>query len=87
MNIETGDPDGQDSFARISFVNGALMLITAASDPALDPEYRDAAEALADTYQTSAALGTIGMSTRPGYLASIDDLNAKTNVMEKLCGS
>lgn len=84
--IESNDPDGQDSFARIAFINAALTLDIAANDPSLDREYSDAARALADTYQTAVAQATAGMVTKAEYLASIDDLIAKQHVLLQLCG-
>lgn len=87
MHIETSDPAGDTALARVALSNGALMLDTASADPALDAEHRDAARALASSYQTTAALGTTGMATRDQYLASIDDMNAKDRVMAGLCGA
>lgn len=86
MHIETSDPTGGAALARVALSNGALMLNVASDDPALDAKHRDAARALADSYQTTAALGTTGMATRDQYLASVDDMNAKDRVMTGLCG-
>lgn len=86
MHIETNDPNGEDSLARIALSNGALMLYLASEDPALNAEDRQAARTLADSYQTTAALGTTGMATREQYVASVDDMNAKNLVMLRLCG-
>ncbi len=86
MHIETSDPSGEAALARVALTNGALMLDIASEDPALDAERRDAARALAGSYQTTAALGTTGMATRDQYLASVDDMNAKDRVMAELCG-
>lgn len=86
MHIETSDPEGQAALARIALSNGALILHTASDDPALDAEHRDAARALAASYQTTAALGTAGMATREQYLAAVDGMNAKDHVMTGLCG-
>ncbi|OBJ28510.1 MULTISPECIES: hypothetical protein [Mycolicibacter] len=85
MHIETSDPDGQAALARVALSNGALMLYAASQDPALEANDRDAARALASSYQTTAALGTAGMATRDQYLASVDDMNAKDRVMTALC--
>lgn len=85
MSIETA-PDGDVALARISMANGALILSTAAADPALESKYRDAARALARSYQTMAAKGTHGMSTTDQWQAAVDDTNAKTKVMKELCG-
>lgn len=85
MSIETL-PDGDIALARISMTNGALILDTAAADPALESKYRDAARALARSYQTMAAKGTHGMSTPDQWQAAVDDTNAKDRAMKDLCG-
>lgn len=85
LNIET-QPDGDIALARISMINGALILETSAADPALDPRYRDAARALASSYQTTAVIGTNGMATADQYQAAVADSNAKNQVMQGLCG-
>jgi hypothetical protein len=85
LNIET-QPGNDVVLARISMINGGLILETAAADPALDPKYREAARALAQTYQTTAAIGTTGMSTPNQWQAAVDDTNAKDRVMQDLCG-
>lgn len=84
MHIETSSDD--IALARLALSNGALMLERAAANPALDGKYRDAARALADSYQTQAAMGTTGMATREQYLATVDDTNAKDRAMQGLCG-
>lgn len=86
MHIETTGPDSDIALARISMVNGALILETAASNPAIDSKYRDAAHALAISYQTMAAMGTKNMSTPEQWQSTVDNTNAKTEVMEGLCG-
>ncbi|CAJ1504337.1 hypothetical protein MU0083_003411 [[Mycobacterium] kokjensenii] len=85
LNIET-QPGNDVVLARISMINGALILETAAADPALEEKYRDAARALAKTYQTTAAIGTMGMSTDEQWDAAVGDTNAKDRVMQGLCG-
>jgi hypothetical protein len=67
--------------------NGALILETAAVDPALDHKYRVAAEDLARAYQTTAALATKGMATSQQYEDAVEDSNSKRDVMEKLCAN
>ncbi|MEZ0382935.1 MULTISPECIES: hypothetical protein [Mycobacteriaceae] len=82
-HIETA-PDGDTALARISMINGALMLETAARDPALAGEYRDAARALAAAYQNMAATGSLADPAK--YQVAIDATNAKVGKMEELCG-
>ncbi|PQM51286.1 MULTISPECIES: hypothetical protein [Mycolicibacter] len=84
MNIATNVPDGDVAVARLSLTNGALMLLTAASDPALETKYRDAARALANAYQTQSAKGITATSEQ--YQKAMADTNSKTLVMIGLCG-
>ncbi|WP_205634635.1 hypothetical protein [Mycolicibacter kumamotonensis] len=41
VHLETTQPDGDVALARIANTNGALILATAASEPALDVKFRD----------------------------------------------
>lgn len=84
-HIETNTPNNI-ALARLSATNGALILETAATDPALDAKYRDAARALALTYQTLVAVATGREGDDPELAAVINDANAKALVMHELCG-
>ncbi|CAJ1495837.1 hypothetical protein [[Mycobacterium] holstebronense] len=84
-HIETNTPNNF-ALARLSATNGALILETAAADPALEPEYRDAARDLARAYQTLVAVATGKEGDDPALGAAINDANAKTRVMHELCG-
>ncbi len=84
VNIETNGPDV--ALARISATNGAVILEMAAADPALDAKYRDAALALAHTYEDLTAVGTKKPPDDPDGQKTIDDSNAKYRVMRSLCG-
>ncbi|WP_234812293.1 hypothetical protein [Mycolicibacter longobardus] len=84
-HIETNTPNNI-ALARLSATNGALILETAATDPALDAEYRDAARALALTYQTLVAVATGREGDDPELEAAIAEANAKDRVMLDLCG-
>lgn len=65
-------------------INGALILESAAAEPALATDFRDAARALADAYQTMAATGSLGDNEK--YKATVDATNAKVGAMNDLCG-
>lgn len=65
-------------------INGALILESAAADPALAANYRDAARALADAYQTMAATGSLGDDEK--FKATVDATNARVGAMKNLCG-
>ncbi|MFL0278217.1 hypothetical protein [Mycobacterium sp. SMC-19] len=85
-HIETNTPNNV-ALGRLSATNGALILETAAADPALDPKYRDAARALALTYQTLVAVATGKDGGDPELEAVVTDANAKDRVMTELCGN
>ncbi|WP_241178718.1 hypothetical protein [Mycobacterium sp. P7213] len=84
-HIETNTPDNV-ALGRLSATNGALILETAAADPALDPKYRDAARALALTYQTLVAVATGKEGGDPELEAVVSETNANARAMQELCG-
>ncbi|MFL0181484.1 hypothetical protein [Mycobacterium sp. SMC-15] len=84
-HIETNTPNNF-AFARLSATNGALILETAAADPALDPKYRDGARALALSYQTLVAVATGKDGGDPELEAVITETNANARAMHELCG-
>lgn len=84
-HIETNTPNNV-ALGRLSATNGALILETAAADPALDPKYRDAARALALTYQTLVAVATGKDGGDPELEAVITETNANARAMQELCG-
>ncbi len=62
------------------------MLETAAANPALDGQFREAALALATAYQTMTAKGTQGVADDTQRQAALDDALAKDRVLRELCG-
>lgn len=74
------------ALARIAATNGAVILETAAANPALDAKYQDAAHALALTYEDLTAMGTNRDPDDPELVAVVNDSNAKDQVMKELCG-
>ncbi|WP_231982301.1 hypothetical protein [Mycobacterium sp. E183] len=85
MQIESNG--GGVALARIATVNGAAMLETAAAAPALKPDDRTAALALARTYRDLTAVGSVvNGSGDPAWQAAIADVNAADGAMKKLCG-
>jgi hypothetical protein len=81
--VETNGSDV--ALARISATNASVILESAASNPALSAEYRNAALALASSYQTMTAAGSRG-SDDTQFKASIDDVNVKNRALKELCG-
>ncbi|WP_276761146.1 hypothetical protein [Mycolicibacter arupensis] len=83
VRIATNTPNVDAGIARNSLTNGALILESAAADPAIDSKYRDGAQALATAYQTQAAMGNT--ATVDQYNVAIADTTAKTYAMHDLC--
>ncbi|WP_154677677.1 hypothetical protein [Mycolicibacter icosiumassiliensis] len=83
MNIETNGNDA--AFARIAAANGATILEAAATDPALDNEYRDAALNLAQAYQTMTAAASKGSDNKQ-FQDSIETMTTGQRVLKELCG-
>lgn len=81
--IETSS--GDVALARISTTNGALILETAAADPALDSAFRDAALALATAYRTMTVKQTEGMADDTENQAVLDAALDKNRAMKDLC--
>ncbi|BBZ25016.1 hypothetical protein MHIB_34340 [Mycolicibacter hiberniae] len=84
-HIETNMPDNA-ALGRLSATNGALILQTAAADPAVETKYRDAARNLALSYQKLVAIATGRNANDPEITDAIADANAKDRVMVELCG-
>lgn len=82
--IETA-PGGDPALARISMLNGALILETASGNPALDVKYRDAARALAVSFQTQAAMASSESADSTAWHQIVDATNAKDRTMKVLC--
>lgn len=74
------------ALGRLSATNGALILQTAAADPAVETKYRDAARNLALSYQKLVAIATGRNANDPEITDAIADANAKDRVMVELCG-
>jgi hypothetical protein len=84
VQVDTAGTD--KALARIATTNGALMLDTAASNPALDANHRDAARALEAAYLTVTAKSSSGVATDAEFQAALDNVLAKDAVMKKVCG-
>ncbi len=81
------DTNGSDkTLARTATINAAVMLESAAADPALDGQHRDAARALAMAYLTATAKATNGVASDAEWQAALDDIIAKDTAMKKVCG-
>ncbi|MGD1283470.1 hypothetical protein ACKUUR_23905 [Mycobacterium seoulense] len=71
--------------AGIAEVNGAMILGDAVgASPAIAPDDRDAAVALARAYNNLAAVASLNDNSR--WQSALDDANAKDAAMKKVCG-
>lgn len=75
VHIETNGPDA--GFGRIALVNGALILETAASSPALESTYRDSANAVVQTYESLVVESSRGGAGDSRFDSAVDAANAK----------
>lgn len=77
---------GGTALARIATVNGAAMLETAASAPAVKPDERSAALSLARTYRSLTAVGSVvNGSDDPVWRSAIAEVTAADAAMKKVC--
>lgn len=84
VHIETNGPDAGPR--RIALINGALVLESAAANPALDPTYRDAAQAVGSAYQDLVIESSSGKAGDPQFDNVVNTANAKERVLKDLCG-
>lgn len=85
VQIETNGPN--PALAAASLANGAVMLGQAVdAAPALAPEDRAAALALANAYSSTNAMGSSLTRDDPQLQAAINDVNAKDARMKAVCG-
>src|ERR1700744_2814055 len=86
LTRSTPEPVAAKALAGIATTNGALMLETVASNPALDANHRDAAQALESAYLAVRATSRFGVATDSDFQAALDNILAKDAAMEKVCG-
>lgn len=84
IHIETNGPDA--GLGRIALLNGAVILESAAANPALDPTYRDAAHAVTLAYQNLVVVSSSGKAGDPKFDAVVNNANAKERALKELCG-
>jgi hypothetical protein len=75
-SFAANDPNGVVSVARLSLTGGGPLLQKAASDPALDVKYRNAAPTLANAYQPQSAIRTTASPEQ--YQAETDSAPLKS---------
>lgn len=86
VQIETKTPDNV-ALARISLTNGAVMLESAAADPALDASARADAHGLALAYQDLTVMGTNGVVGEWQFQDAMNAVNDKYRALKTLCGN
>lgn len=84
VHIETNGPDA--GLGRVALVNGALILGAGASKPALEATYRDAADAVVQTYESLVVESSSGGAGDPRFDSAVDAANSKERVLKELCG-
>lgn len=84
VHIETNGPDA--GFGRIALVSGSLILGAAASSPALESTYRDAADAAVQTYESLVIESSSSRAGDSRFDSAVDALNAKERELKDLCG-
>lgn len=84
VHIETNGPDA--GLRRIALVNGALILGAAASNPAMESTYRDAADALVQTYESLVVESSSGRAGDSRFNSAVDAVNTKERALKELCG-
>lgn len=85
IRVETNAPNNI-ALARISLLNGALIIDNASKGPGLDAEIREAAHAVALAFLQQNVLGTFGKED-PRFQESIDNSNDKVDALQQLCSS
>lgn len=86
LAVQIESNGGGTALARIATVNGAVMLETAASAPALKPDERSAGLSLARTYRSLTAVGSVvNGSDDPMWRSAIADVTAADAAMKKVC--
>lgn len=83
VQVDTAGTD--KALARIATTNGALMLDVAASNPALDANYREPARALEAAYLTVTAKSSYGVASEADFQSALDNVIAKDAAMKKVC--
>ena len=82
-HVETNG--GGPALASIALTNGAVMLQTAANDPAVSQGYRDAALALATAYQDLTAKGSVLRRESTEADTLVAEVNDKEHTLQQLC--
>lgn len=84
VHIETNGPDA--GLGRTALVNGALILEDAASNPALNPNLRDAAKAVVLAYENLVVESSLSSVGKSPFDTAVDTVNAKERALKDLCG-
>ena len=82
-HIETNGPD--PSFGRIALLNGAVILESAATNPTLDPKYRDTALSVALAYENLIVTSSSGKSGDPQFDSVLNAANKAEGALKDLC--
>lgn len=84
IHIETNGPES--SLGRIALLNGAVPLESVVANPALNPPYRDTAQAVNLSYQNLVIVTFSGKTGDPQFDTVVNTANAKEGALKELCG-
>ena len=84
VHTETNGPDA--GLGRTALVNGALVLDSAAANPALDSKLRDAAKAVVLAYENLVVESSLSSLGKSPFDMAVDAVNSKERVLKDLCG-
>lgn len=84
IHIETNGLDA--GLGRIALVNGALVLNSVTSNPALESTYRDAADAVVQAYENLVVESSSGRAGDSRFDSAVGAANSKELALKELCG-
>jgi hypothetical protein len=84
-SVDADTNSSDKAIARISLANAAGMINSAAANPALNANDRDAARALASAYWVTNAVSSVTDAASPLYQTTLDDAKRAADAMAAVC--
>ncbi|MGV0627827.1 hypothetical protein [Mycolicibacter minnesotensis] len=81
-HASSSGPDMDAGLTYTAFTNGAMILETAIIDPALTPQFREGANAVALAYLYQS---TLAFAPAEKYSTGMDDLYSKIDALDEMC--
>jgi hypothetical protein len=85
-SVDADTRSSDRALARISLANAAGMIDSAAANPALNANDRDAARRLASAYWVTNAVSSVTDAASPLYQMTLDDAKRAADAMAAICG-